>query len=135
MVRSPFVGQTGAMVHRMIAEAIPEGARIAFTNAVACVSVDDDHQHAPPPDAAVLACRPRLREFIELSKPKLIIAVGNVANDNLRAMKEQRHIAEAIPIVRITHPSHIARQNAYLYAVAVRVIREAVTEHLTSSES
>lgn len=94
---SPFVGPAGKLLDRLISEAgwnvSDHGVspvRYAFTNLVACIPKDDQgSKWGEPPKDAILSCAPRLRDFIEVCRPKLIVAVGQLAEKWLPKILEQ----------------------------------------------
>jgi uracil-DNA glycosylase family 4 len=43
----------------------------------------DHSKSAQPPKEAIMACQPRLVEFIALCNPRLIVCVGSMARDHL----------------------------------------------------
>lgn len=136
VVGRPFVGPTGALLNEIIRQAITVELRFIFTNIVGCVSVDDNRKHAPPPDEALMACRPRVKELIEICDPKLLVAVGTVALRGLTALQAEYESIAPIPLVDIVHPSHILQTqfNGYLVRRAAEKLRNAVAEHVIKAE-
>jgi uracil-DNA glycosylase family 4 len=84
----PFVGPAGQLMDMIIERSIGvqgEPWWMAFTNLVACIPKDpaDHSKSAQPPKEAIMACQPRLVEFIALCNPRLIVCVGSMARDHL----------------------------------------------------
>ena len=107
----------------------------AFTNVVCCVprNPEDRAKVIPPPEEAIHACRLRLQQFIELCKPRLIIAVGYYALCELRAMQQAKVLSA--PVASMIHPAAILRRRpygGYEFSQAVRALAAAVTEHLAT---
>ena len=76
------------------------------TNPVLCVPLQD-RKVRPPSHKEVDACSLRLREFIDLCKPKLIVAMGDVAFDAIH----NRAIGLDYTIKKIPHPGRMVRLN------------------------
>lgn len=116
----PFCGPAGRLLDQIV-EAVwksqdqPDGmggqfvAQTAFTNLVCCFPRDakktDNHQ---PTKSEIKACAPRLREFVELCTPKLIVAVGKLAKGHLHLAVDEA--SEEFEIVSILHPSAILQE-------------------------
>lgn len=83
----PFEGPAGKLLDKIIWNAIwnekphiPDHPyRFAFTNVICCLPIGEGDKLAEPPKWAVEACAPRLREFIDLADPKLVVCVGKHA--------------------------------------------------------
>lgn len=99
---SPFTGPAGALLDRIIAKAIPDTYRVAFTNLVACIPLGEDgDKTAEPPKESIQKCRKRLLEFVILCQPRLVVHVGKLA--------EKHANIEGIESVLIAHPASILR--------------------------
>jgi uracil-DNA glycosylase len=113
-----------------------KGIRIAFGNVTCCIPLDEDgDKFTEPPDDQVKQCQQRLKEFIEVANPRLIICVGNIASDWLDP--EYRYsckVNKEIPRVQITHPAAILRATVAAKGLMIQrnviAIRNAVDEHL-----
>jgi uracil-DNA glycosylase family 4 len=132
-IGEPFIGEMRAIMDPVIKDAGAERFRHAFTNLVCCVPRDpeDRSKVRVPADAEILACRPRLRGFIELCEPKLIMAVGTPA----RLALEQMALNEpfAAPVARMLHPAKVlyARPyGGYERGRMVDALAQAISEHL-----
>jgi uracil-DNA glycosylase len=132
----PFVGPAGHLLNEIIERglkpvsesiAVPHlgsPIRYAITNLIACIPLDHDdstpfgQKLTEPPDESVRACAPRLVEFIDMCRPRLIITVGSQARDWLDPNWRQ-HIRLPrllgtdleIPRAHIRHPANILRSN------------------------
>src|SRR4051812_31148617 len=74
VVGQPFVGKTGLVLDDIIKRSMPDDVRWAFTNLVGCIPRNSEgggKAVKEPPAEAILACQPRLQDFVELCKPKL----------------------------------------------------------------
>lgn len=99
----PFVGPAGKLLDKIIAEALQERCTFAFTNLVACIPLGDDGEKTKEPSLeSIQACSSRLQEFIDLCRPKVIVAVGLLSQEHLVASDE-------LPVVSIYHPAGILR--------------------------
>lgn len=80
----PFVGPAGHLLDAVVASALTDPqqqtVRTAFTNLVACFPREAKARGDNEPERGeVLACRPRLVEFVRLCRPRLIVLVGVLA--------------------------------------------------------
>ena len=113
----PFDGPAGALLHEMIEDAWGgcglnvggiEKLRIAFTNIVCCIPLDESGDKVAEPEPAhAKACSPRLIEFIDkVAQPKATIFVGKYAAKWVKKLypKTQSWIT-----AEITHPAAILR--------------------------
>ncbi len=135
----PFVGPAGQLLDHIVEQALSEWAvgcwdptvkpnlvKMAFTNIVACIPRDDDGGKAgQPPVEAIMACKGRLREMVEIASPRLMMCVGKMAwewTDWIRSM----------PRVQIDHPAFILRMPAAVKGLKVQraivTLRTAVEE-------
>ncbi len=106
----------------------------AFTNLVCCVprNPEDSAKVIPPSEEAIVACRPRLQEFIALSKPRLIVAVGYYAQRALSEMQSEEKDFGA-PVAEMIHPAAILHKRpygGYEFRKAVDALTKAVADHL-----
>ncbi len=131
VIGQPFVGPAGRKLDEIIEEAwsrLDIGGRIptyALTNLCACFPKEaKDAKINEPAKAEILACRPRLEEFIALCRPRLIVAVGKLA---------EAYIPEiGVEVVSIVHPAHIVRMPVAQQGMA---INKAVVTLVTAIES
>lgn len=133
VVGQVFTGEIRAVMDDIIQKAGAEGFSHAYTNVVCCVprNPDDPARVIPPNAEAIVACRPRLQEFIGLCRPRLIMAVGHYAQTELRAMQEDG--AVDAPVASMIHPGAILRRRPYggfEFSQAVRALAAAVAQHL-----
>ncbi len=127
----PFHGPAGQLLDNIIASAksmcMVNHFTEAFTNLVCCFPAEakktDDHR---PTDEQIQACSPRLQEFVEIAKPKLVVCVGSLA-DSWAAISSG---AQDVKWVSITHPSAILRMPIAQKGMAARrcavVLKDAV---------
>jgi uracil-DNA glycosylase len=114
--------------HETLSEASPGSPiKVGYTNALLCIPRDADGEKMDePPQEAVEACGPRLREFIALCSPALIVCVGAVTRDwldqktmphlDLPLRKDGQRIAQ----VAVTHPAAILRAHDTAKALLVQ---------------
>lgn len=133
----PFIGQAGYLLDQMIKQTVPDDIRYAITNMVCCIPYDDSKEKRTrvPLIPEIKACSTRLLEFIDICKPKLIIAVGTTARDFMDSkMKHSVKIPRTIAQDFIDHPVNILRTPTALRTLAVQravvTIRRAVEEYL-----
>jgi len=77
----PFVGPAGQLLDQIIERALPTGTSYALTNLVACYPREAKSRGDNEPERGeILECRPRLIEFVNIARPKLIVLVGNLTD-------------------------------------------------------
>jgi len=108
----PFVGRAGKLLDEML-RAIGESRDSVFiANILKC---RPPNNRDPKPDEAA-ACRQYLERQIELVQPRIILAVGKIAAQNLLGSQEtvgrmrgQPHDLGGIPLVVTYHPAYLLR--------------------------
>lgn len=76
----PFYGPAGDLLQRIIDRALPPEVTYALTNLVCCFPREAKGRGDNEPEHdEILACRPRLVEFINITRPRLIVCVGSLA--------------------------------------------------------
>lgn len=110
---SPFVGPAGRLLDKMIATALhdaPDVPTMAWWNLVGCIPKDETNRKKgePRPDE-IEACRPRLESFLEICKPRLIVAVGNLAEKQSKAHGWGTGFARNV--IHVVHPANLLRQD------------------------
>ena len=109
----PFVGQAGKLLDNLLgAVNLKRGRNVYITNVVKC---------RPPgnrnPDAGEMAqCEPYLARQISLIRPRLILALGKVAAQNLlqteatiASLRGKVHDYSGIPVIVTYHPAYLLR--------------------------
>lgn len=109
----PFVGPAGRLLDQIVERSVPKGTTTAYTNLVACFPAEakqtENHQ---PTDDEIRSCQSRLREFVEIVRPRLIVTVGQLSTDwtpKATAMIKLRDGIKAPKWCSITHPAAILR--------------------------
>ncbi|HEX8874619.1 MAG TPA: uracil-DNA glycosylase [Nitrosospira sp.] len=109
----PFVGQAGKLLDNMLAAIdLKRGRNVFITNIVKCRPPGN---REPTPYEAQ-QCEPYLARQIELIKPKLIIALGKTAAQNLLgtdasigSLRGRLHRHSGIPVIVTYHPAYLLR--------------------------
>ncbi|MGH8293382.1 MAG: uracil-DNA glycosylase [Gammaproteobacteria bacterium] len=108
----PFVGRAGQLLNSMLAAIGLKREAVYIANVVKCRPPGNRN---PAPDEAA-ACRPFLDRQIALIRPKLILAVGRVAAQNLLqtsapigGLRGCVHELHGIPVVVTYHPAYLLR--------------------------
>lgn len=102
LIGAAFVGKSGRILNRAIADAGGAGLRLYFTNLLACLPADRPRGHFRDPEPAeVVACRPRLAATLALARPRRVIALGDVAHAGVKAVCPDA--------VKLHHPSYLLR--------------------------
>ncbi|MEA3121688.1 MAG: uracil-DNA glycosylase [Paraburkholderia sp.] len=109
----PFVGQAGKLLDSMLrALELERGRNVYIANVVKCRPPGNRN---PEPDE-VGRCEPYLQRQVALVKPKLIVALGRVAAQNLlksdasiSSLRGRVHRYENVPVVVTYHPAYLLR--------------------------
>jgi DNA polymerase len=109
----PFVGQAGKLLDAMLAAiGLQRGDNVYITNVLKSRPPGNRN---PEPDE-VAACQPYLLAQIELIQPKLILALGRFAAQNLLDTDEaigrlrgRVHQFQNVPLVVTYHPAYLLR--------------------------
>jgi len=109
----PFVGQAGKLLDNMLAAiALQRGNNVYIANVVKCRPPGN----RTPESAEAHACEPYLTRQIELIRPRLIVALGKVAAQNLlgveatlASMRGRVHEYRGTPLIVTYHPAYLLR--------------------------
>jgi DNA polymerase len=111
----PFVGKAGQLLDRMIGAMGFERDDVYVCNIVKCRPPEN---RKPEPDE-MAACKPYLREQLELVAPKVIVALGATAVEGLIGMsggitriRGQWKLYRTIPVMPTFHPAYLLRNPA-----------------------
>ena len=111
----PFVGPAGQLLTAMLQAMGLQRQQVYITNILKCHLPENREPH----DDELQCCQPYLRRQIELVQPKIILAIGCVAaqnllecNDAMKDMRGQRfeYANTGIPIVATYHPAYLLRK-------------------------
>lgn len=110
----PFVGTAGKLLDAMLASiGLTRGDKVYITNVL---KSHPPGNRNPEPDE-VAACRPYLLAQIELIQPKLILALGRFAAQNLLdtdeaigSLRGRVHAFQGVPLVATYHPAYLLRK-------------------------
>jgi uracil-DNA glycosylase family 4 len=123
----PFWGPAGHLLNNMIARTDLVKYKLAFTNLVCCIPLDDEGQETEePPPESIKACLPRLLEFVALADPKLVIAVGRLAEKYADEYVGER---KWVPLL---HPAAIKKAKQEL--MKSLMIRKTVAHLMSAAE-
>ncbi|BCB27159.1 hypothetical protein SKTS_20450 [Sulfurimicrobium lacus] len=109
----PFVGQAGKLLDNMLAAIhLKRDSNVYIANTVKCRPPGNRNPEADE----MAACEPYLARQIALLQPKLIVALGKVAAQDLlgsdRSISSLRgtlHQAHGIPLIVTYHPAYLLR--------------------------
>jgi len=112
-IGEPFVGQAGKLLDSMLAAIqLKRGSNVYITNIVKCRPPNNRN----PEFNEAEQCRPYLERQITLIKPKLIIALGKVAaqnllttNDSISNLRGRLHSYLGTPLIVTYHPAYLLR--------------------------
>ena len=134
----PFVGRAGQLLNAMLFACDLKREQVYIANILKCRPPDN---RDPRPDE-VASCEPYLMRQIELIRPKLILAVGRIAAQNLLQCdtpigklrgRVHRFRDTGIPLVATYHPAYLLRSPAEKrkawqdLQLAMQVVREAAS--------
>jgi len=127
VVGSPFVGPAGRLLDHIVGLSLDGQHDYTMTNLVCCIPKDLGNAKGEPPKEAILACRTRLLDFIDICEPRLLVTVGLMA---------QKHapVVEDVNRTGIIHPAAILRIDASQQSLAIKrcvvAIEDAVAAYL-----
>jgi len=110
----PFVGRAGQLLNAMLRAVGLGRDQVFIANILKC----RPPRNRDPLPGEVAACEPYLRRQIALVQPKLILAVGRIAAQNLLNTdtnigrlrgQVHRYGAEGVPLVVTYHPAYLLR--------------------------
>ncbi|SET10974.1 DNA polymerase [Nitrosomonas marina] len=109
----PFVGQAGKLLDNMLAAIqLKRGENVYITNIVKCRPPNNRN----PSEDEARQCAPYLARQIALIKPRLIVALGKVAAQNLlnstdtiANLRGKVHDYHGIPLIVTYHPAYLLR--------------------------
>jgi DNA polymerase len=112
-IGEPFVGQAGKLLDQMLAASgLKRGQQVYITNIVKCRPPNNRN---PKPSEAH-QCEPYLTRQIALIKPRLIVALGKVAaqnllkcEDSISSLRGKLHEYSGIPLIVTYHPAYLLR--------------------------
>ena len=132
----PFVGRAGQLLNEMLLAVGLQRNEVYIANILKCRPPEN---RDPRPDETT-ACKPYLQRQIGLIRPRLIVAVGRIAAQNLlgdesppgRLRGRVHHYgSDATPVVVTYHPAYLLRSPAQKskawedLCLARRIAREA----------
>jgi len=128
----PFIGPAGKLLDQIIAEA-EKRARIttkkAWSNITGCIPLEDGRKKPEPTTAEILACWDRLDDLIDIAKPQLIVAVGDLANKHAEL---QHWNKRSQFFTKITHPSFILRTGPEQRGLVIQRVIVTLCDALTN---
>jgi len=109
----PFVGQAGKLLDNMLMSIqLRRGDEVYITNIVKCRPPNNRN----PESSEAEQCHPYLARQIVLIKPKLIVALGKVAaqnllhtNESIANLRGKLHYYSDIPLIVTYHPAYLLR--------------------------
>lgn len=108
----PFVGRAGKLLNEMLRAIGQSRESVFIANTLKCRPPNN----RDPKANEAAACRDYLDRQIELVKPKIILAVGKIAAQNLLGcddpvgrMRGRRHDVSGVPLVVTYHPAYLLR--------------------------
>jgi len=116
----PFVGPAGDILNDLIEDTHKQTSiyfSYAITNVVCCLPYDTENDTLrEPTQIEASACNPRLREFVSLCNPSLVVLLGKIADRDFGRRKEFFRYQT----LSIKHPAYISRQPQETYLVVYK---------------
>ena len=122
ITKIPFSGPAGQLLNRILERLSIKRESLTITNSICCspphLGWTDHPSKYPEAIVALRHCEPYLKDTLDKQRPKVIVALGNVAmrqaigNINIAADLTQRHsyVHESqfnIPVIPSFHPSYL----------------------------
>ncbi len=111
----PFVGRAGKLLNEMLRAVGLPREEVYIANVLKCRPPNN----RDPLPAEVAQCEPYLKRQVELVQPKIILAVGRIAAQNLLQtditigkLRGQQFSYAGIPLVVTYHPAYLLRSPA-----------------------
>lgn len=108
----PFVGRAGQLLNEMLRAIGLQREQVYIANMLKCRPPNN----RDPQAEEVAACNGFLKQQIQLIQPKIILAVGRIAAQNLLQTQQSlsrlrgiRHQLDGTPMVVVHHPSYLLR--------------------------
>ena len=121
--KTPFVGPAGKKLEQILGAMGLSREQVYISNLVKFRPKKGDgrFQHTsnrPPTHEEMAACLPYLRAEMAVVRPRVIVALGQIAAEGLlekglsvAAFRRESHAFEGIPVVVTYHPSYLLRQD------------------------
>lgn len=118
LIGKPFVGPAGHLLDQIIEESVPNNLRIAFTNLISCIPLDENLNKVRQPHKEHLkACQQRLEEFVDLAQPRALVYVGKLSEKEFPRMID---VGDRLS-TSITHPAAILRAEQSQKGLAIQL--------------
>jgi DNA polymerase len=108
----PFVGKAGQLLNEMLRAIGLDREQVYIANMLKCRPPNNRDPQADE----VAACNSYLQQQITLLQPKIILAVGRIAAQNLlktqqplSRLRGTQHQLDGIPLVVVHHPAYLLR--------------------------
>jgi uracil-DNA glycosylase len=108
----PFVGRAGELLTKILAAIDLPRERVYICNVVKCRPPNNRQ----PADDEIAACMPYLHRQLEVIRPRVILAMGNTAAQNLLrtsqslgSLRQKIHRYRGIPVIVTYHPAALLR--------------------------
>jgi DNA polymerase len=108
----PFVGRSGELLDRLLAEAGTDRAQVAIANVLKCRPPGN----RSPRRGEIQACRPWLERQLELAQPDVVVALGTTAvtwffgtDARIGALRGELFVREEYRLLATYHPSAALR--------------------------
>jgi uracil-DNA glycosylase len=123
----PSIGPAGKLLDHIIDKAVDSQYDYAFTNLICCLPKNNIKDKEELPKEAILACKDRLVEFIELCQPSLIVYLGKLSHKYVPKLPKINYAA-------IINPAAILRMDVSQQRLAIKrcivTIEDAISLYL-----
>ncbi len=120
LLGKPFCGPAGQLLDEMITTAWIKARRThdkvthAFYNLIGCLPREEDgtKSHGGLDHDWVMQCQPRLKEFLGITNPKLVVCLGKEPKQYLDPVyKHGVKLPQGVNKIEVIHPAAILRAN------------------------
>lgn len=112
LLGKPFIGPAGKLLDRIVENGLRQKYRVAFTNLVGCIPIDETGK-GQPSSQDIKACSRKLSELVCIASPKAIVCVGLLAAKHVRR-------DGMINFTEIIHPAAILRMDVSQQGLAIQ---------------
>lgn len=126
----PFAGPAGKLLDWIVEKAMPRGLRLAYTNLVGCIPTGDQYGTTRSPHKLeILSCEPRLRDFLGIAKPKVIILTGRLSEKYASGIIDGPHY------YNLLHPAAVLQADESQKGLAIQKMILIVHEAFSVAEA
>jgi len=124
----PFIGPAGYKLEEIVAAAWAEAGKgpeltRAYYNLIGCLPREEDgsKSHGGLDHEWVIKCQPRLKEFLGIANPKLVVTLGKEPKQYFEEhYKHAVKLPPGVEKVALVHPASILRANVIQQGILIQ---------------